>query len=119
MSHRWNCPDRWTAEREGERAHEYGRGRYSNPYDERHLSSWERDRACPDAARAWEDGHRRAERRAEEAAEEQAAEARAARRRAEADEEAYYEQMYYQQQQQYPPEPQIEEPSPDKDDLPF
>lgn len=34
MSHRSDCPDRWTAEREGERAQEWGRGRYANPYDD-------------------------------------------------------------------------------------
>jgi hypothetical protein len=110
MSHRWDCPDRWQAEREGERAHEYGRGRYANPYDERYLPSWEREQSCPEAARAWEDGHRRAELREEEAAQERAAQARAKRDRAEADEQAYYEQRalaeaeanyYAMQQEQY------------------
>lgn len=90
MSHHWNCPDRWQAMREGERAQESGRGRYSNPYDERSLPSWDRDRACPDAARAWDDGHRRAEYRAEEAAEQRAAAARARRDQIEMDDEAYY-----------------------------
>lgn len=30
MSHNWNCPTDWEAKREGERAFEYGRSRYSS-----------------------------------------------------------------------------------------
>ena len=88
MSHRWNCPTDWEAKREGERAFEYGRSRYSNPYED---SPWNRDRACPEAAEEWERGHRYAEMRAEEEREEEAARQRAAMRRAEAEaEESYY-----------------------------
>lgn len=100
MSHRWDCPTRWEAEREGERAHEYGRGQYSNPYDERNLSSWERDRACPDAERAWDDGYRRAMYRAEEEAEERAAARRLAARQAE-EAEAEYEALVQAEQEHY------------------
>ena len=64
MSHRWDCPTRWQAEREGERAFERGSGRWNNPYDRQRF---ERDN-CREAQRSWEDGHRQAERRAEEQA---------------------------------------------------
>lgn len=89
MSHRWNCPTDDEARREGERAFEYGRSRYNNPYED---SPWNRDSACPEAAEEWERGHRRAEMRAEEEREEAAAQHRAAMRRAEveAEELDYY-----------------------------
>lgn len=84
MSHRWNCPTDWEARHEGERAHEWGRSRSSNPYKE---SYWNRDKACPEAADEWNRGYRRAEMRAEEEREEEAARQRAAMRRAEAEAE--------------------------------
>jgi hypothetical protein len=90
MSHRWDCPDKRDAEREGERAAEYGRSRSSNPYE----SVW-RDEGCPEAAEAWRDGYRHQEMREEERREEEAAQRRADVRRAyELEEEAaYYESM--------------------------
>ena len=86
MSHRDDCPSQWDAEREGERAQEYGRSRSSNP----HESIWH-DEGCPEAAEAWRSGYRRAEMREEEQREEEAAQQRAERRRAEleADEDDY------------------------------
>ncbi len=60
MSHRDSCPPSWKARRQGEDAAGYGQGSYMNPYD----------RECREAARAWEDGHRMAERQAEEELEE-------------------------------------------------
>ena len=92
MSHRWDCPDRWEAERQGERAQEWGRSRSSNP----HESIWQGE-GCPEAAEAWRSGYRRAEMREEEQREEEAAR----------HEEDYY---YQQSEQQYPPEPFPEEP---------
>lgn len=98
MSHRWDCPTRWEAEREGERAQEYGRSRSSNP----HESMWG-DEGCPEAAEAWRSGYRRAEMREEEQREEEAARHRAEARRAyELDEEAYY--LAQQEAQPYPEE---------------
>ena len=91
MSHRFDCPDRWTAEHEGERAQEWGRGRYANPYDDPFHSG----RGCEEAARFWDDGYRRAERREEERQEEEAYQRRAAARR----EEARLEDEYWDQQQ--------------------
>lgn len=85
MGHRWDCPSRYEAEREGERAQEWGRSRSSNP----HESIWGPDEGCPEAADAWRDGYRRAEMREEEQREEAAAEQRACRRQGEADDEAY------------------------------
>jgi hypothetical protein len=87
MSHRSDCPDRWTAEREGERAFEYGRGRYANPYDDRD--------GCPEASQSWDDGFRRAERHDEERREEEAAARRARARREQEylEEAAWYEQQ--------------------------
>lgn len=100
MSHTDRCPDRWTAEREGERAQEYGRGRYANPYDD----PFSREH-CDEASEAWRSGYRRAEIREEEQREEEAAHHRAAIRRAEAeDEESYYlerERQNYMQAQEY------------------
>ena len=80
MSHRDDCPDRWEARREGERAFERGYG--SNPY--------RGDEGCPEAEQAWRSGYYAAEsaererheeeywdrRRAEARAEEEACEAR-------------------------------------------
>lgn len=105
MSHRSDCPDRWTAEREGERAQEYGRGRYSNPYSDP-------IDGCEEGARAWSDGYRRAEYREEERREEEAAEQRRAERRHE--EEAEYDYYAYQQQPEepFPEEPMPEPPTP-------
>lgn len=68
MSHRWDCPTRWEAERQGARDADRGAGRYSNPYDRYHGNH------CPEAERAWEDGHRAEERRAEERRDEERAE---------------------------------------------
>lgn len=89
MSHRWDCPDRWEAERRGERDYEWGHSRSSNPYDD----YFHPENACDEAAAAWRDGYRRAEYREEERREEEAAMERAARHRAElqAEEDYYYE----------------------------
>ena len=94
MSHRWDCPDRWEAERQGERAFDSGRSRSANP----HESLWH-DEGCPEAADFWRSGYRRAElreeeRREEERREEEAAQRRAERQRAElqAEEDNDYEQ---------------------------
>lgn len=101
MSHRDDCPSRWEAERRGERDQEWGRSRSSNPYED----YYHRDEGCPEAAGAWRDGYRRAERREEERQEEEAAHRRAVKRRIEADEAAYYEeqerQEYYAMQDEY------------------
>lgn len=109
MSHRLNCPSDWEARREGERAHESGRSRSSNPYEDHY---WNRDRACPDAAEEWRRGFLRAEIREEERREEEVARRRAAWRRAEADaEEAYYaeQEAYYSQHQPYDDDRRSEE----------
>lgn len=102
MSHQWNCPDRWEAEREGERAQEWGRSQSSNPYEDDY---WNRDKACPEAEEAWDRGYRRAEMRADEDRAEEAARQRAAMHRAEAEaEESYYMQQAaddYAQAQEY------------------
>ena len=87
MSHSWNCPTDWEAEREAryaaERDRERGWGRsYSDPYDCHHSNEAYR--------REYDDAYRRSE--------EQAAEERAAQRRAEA--RRYEEEMemeYYRQ----------------------
>ena len=94
MSHRWNCPTDWEARHEGERAFEYGRSRYSNPYED---GPFNRDSACPEAAEEWDRGHRHAEMRADEEREEEAARQRSERRRAEEQEYDDYaqEQQYY------------------------
>lgn len=55
MSHRDDCPDRWEARREGERAFERGYGR--NPYEP---DMWG-ERGCEEAADEWKRGHRSAE----------------------------------------------------------
>ena len=101
MSHRWDCPDRWEAERQGERAFEWGRSRLSNP----HESLWP-DEGCEDAADAWRSGYRRAEIREEERREEDAARYRAEMRRAEmqAEEDNDYQQQESYPQESYPPE---------------
>ena len=106
MSHRWSCPTDWEARLEGERASDYGRSRYSNPYREQYGESH-----CEDAERAWERGFcYREEQREEEAAAERAAERRAAERRAYelAEEQEYMrrqeEEYYAQQHEQEPPE---------------
>jgi hypothetical protein len=75
MSHRDSCPDEYDARREGERAHERGRGYYSNPYHDR-------EEGCDEAASAWSRGYR--------AAEERATAAREERRREEEEAEAAY-----------------------------
>jgi len=101
MSHRDTCPSRWDAEREGERAQEYGYGRWRNPYDDH----FHPDRECDEAAEAWRSGYRRAEMREEEQREEDAARHRAEMRRAELQaEEDYYAQRAaedYAQAQEY------------------
>ncbi len=94
MSHRWDCPSRWDAEREGERAFERGAARWSNPYDD-----WAGN-GCREAERHWEDGYRAAERQAEYRAEEARAERAAAERREWARQEAAAEEEYYWRQQQ-------------------
>jgi hypothetical protein len=90
MGHRWDCPTRWEAERQGERAFERGYG--SNPYRE----TWGETHCC-EAERSWEDGRRAAELRDEE----RRSEERAAHRRREAREmeEAYYRQLDEEQMQ--------------------
>jgi hypothetical protein len=109
MSHRWDCPSRWEAEREGARAQEWGRSRSSNPYED----YYRRDEGCPESADAWRDGYRRAEIREDERREEEAAQHRAAVRRAEVEaEESYYmEQQYEPYPQEQFPEPPDEEPA--------
>lgn len=66
MSHRWNCPTRWEAERQGERAYERGQSRYNNPYDRWNAGHPSALDHCREAERSWEDGHRQAERRHDE-----------------------------------------------------
>lgn len=90
MSHRWNCPDRRDAERDGERAYDRGVSRLRNPYD-----TFDPRERCDEAVDAWRDGYRRAEMRDEEEREENAARQRAARQRAELAAEELYD---------YPPE---------------
>lgn len=66
MSHRWDCPSRWEAERQGER-----------DYERRGYRTYEPQYDCREANRAYEDGQILAEHRAEEAAyEEQLAQQR-------------------------------------------
>lgn len=84
MSHRDDCTDRYTARREGERAFDYGRGSYSNPY--------RGEDGCEEAANAWRRGF---EEREEERAREQREERRHAEARAE--QEAYEAAMYEQE----------------------
>lgn len=64
MSHRWDCPSEWEARLAGE--HSYERSGYRSYYTP------ERFEDCEDAARAYHDGQRAAERRAEERAEQEA-----------------------------------------------
>jgi hypothetical protein len=109
MSHRNTCPDPYDARREGERAHDYGRGIYSNPYDAPFG-----DRGCDEAAEAWRRGYRDAEYRREE----EDAEQRAAERRHQADleEQRYLEEQYFAEQfppEEFPPEPEPEEGGPE------
>lgn len=98
MSHRWDCPDRYEAERRGERDFEWGRSLSNNPYKD----VFHPDRGCEEAADSWRSGYRRAEMREEERREEEAARQRAAYRRAEADAEeaAYYERAEAEAQMQ-------------------
>lgn len=107
MSHRDDCPDRWEARRQGERAFERGYG--SNPYRSRLGED-----GCPDAEREWRSGYYAAERRAEEERAEMAADRRRAEaRREEANLQAAWDQQYAQQYAQEPqpePEPQEEPP---------
>ena|SRR3990167_6007344 len=103
MSHRDDCPSRWEAERQGERAQEWGRSRSSNP----HESLWP-DEGCPEAADAWRSGYRRAEMREEEQREEDAARHRAAMRQRELEAEDLYPCAY--PQEEFPTEPFPEEP---------
>ena len=104
MSHRHDCPDRWSARREGERAFEYGRGSYANPYDDFHRDG----NSCEEAARAWNDGYRAAryeqEEREREAEEHQR---RESQYRREIEEQQYYEEM----EQQHYQEEQFTEPT--------
>lgn len=103
MSHRDSCPDRWTAQREGERAQKNGYGRWRNPYDDPYSLTH-----CEEAADEWSRGYRRAEIREEEQREEDAARHRAEMRRVEQQAEEDYalnrqsEYEYYaMQQEQY------------------
>lgn len=98
MSHRWDCPTRWNAERQGERAFERGDGSWSNPYA-RQPGQWDN---CRDAERAWEDGRRSAERREEE----HRIEARQQRQRAE--QRQWEEQARWAERQQYEEDRQYE-----------
>jgi hypothetical protein len=107
VSHRWDCPTDYEAEREGRRAGESGyKSRYSNPYTETGFQP------CEEAERHWEDGFRAGERAREQQEEEERCAARAARRRAEeAAEEEYWLQWRYEQYQQQSTdgrEPQLE-----------
>ena len=103
MSHRDDCPSRWEAERQGERAQEWGRSRSSNP----HESLWMNE-GCPEAAEAWGSGYRRAEMREEEQREENAARHRARMRRDELAAEDLYASSDY-PPEQWPAEPFSEE----------
>ena len=92
MSHTWDCPEPWQAEREGRRAGERGYpGRWNNPYKD----------TCEEAAEQWERGHRSGEYDREQREEEERAERRARAQREEAAYRAAYEeeqmQSYYQQ----------------------
>lgn len=111
MSHRWDCPTDYEAEREGRRAAERGMSRYSNPYMDH---SWT---PCEEAQENWMRGYRAGERARELREEEEREEQRAIERRRQAiEEESYYASL---QEEQYPepdyPEPQEEtnEPQPE------
>ena len=101
MSHRDDCPDRWVARREGERAFERGYGQ--NPYRDQ-LG----EEGCPEAEREWRSGYRSAECREEERQEEQREQARMERRREEARAE---EEQYWRECEQVPQEPFPQEPA--------
>jgi hypothetical protein len=108
MSHRWDCPLDYEAEREGRRAGERGlSSRYSNPYSE---SGWQ---PCEEAQENWDRGFRAGERVRELREEEEREERATERRRQDAAEEEYYYQQQYeaQMQEQYPePDPPEEQP---------
>ena len=101
MSHRWDCPSRWEAEREGEDA--FRRCERENPHEDRYGRE-----GCPEAAKAWDEGFRYAERRDEERRAEEAASEQLAHERAM---QAHHEEerQLYEAQQQYP-EPPMSEP---------
>ena len=66
MSHRWDCPTDYEAEREGRRDGEAGyKSRYSNPYSEFGFQP------CEEAAENWERGFRAGEHVREEREEEE------------------------------------------------
>lgn len=107
MSHRWDCPTDYEAEREGRRAAERGYSRYSNPYSDFGFQP------CHEAEEHWQRGYRAGEREREEReAEERYQRQMDERRRQEAEEARYYEEQYYAQQEQY------EEPTYPEPDLP-
>ena len=96
MSHRDDCPDRWTAEREGR--------------DDAHRRSFlDRDHFdCEEAQRSYEDGFRREQRREEERRDDERREEEANERRLQArrEEERAEEEYYRQQEEEWqPPEP--------------
>ena len=96
MSHRHDCPDRWEARREGERASERGYGCYSNPYADRYHDG----RGCEEAERNWEEGYRQAEyERHELERDEEEIRARQVRERREQEEIEYYQEMEDHEQQ--------------------
>jgi hypothetical protein len=112
MSHRWDCPDRWEARREGERAFERGTGIWRNPYEDNFLEP-----NCPEAAEEWRRSYRAAEQREEERQAEERHQHRLAEQRREQEEyeRMVYEQEYYarleeerQQQEPIQEEPQVQ-----------
>lgn len=101
--YRDDCPDRWVARREGERAFERGYGQ--NPY--RHRLG---EKGYPEAAREWQSGYRSAEYREEERQERQREQARMERRHEESRAE---EEQRSQQYEQFPEEQFPEQPCPE------
>jgi hypothetical protein len=100
VSHRWDCPTDYEARRQGERAQERGEGRWRNP----HGDTWRDGTGCEEAERAWDRGHRDAERREEERAEDARVERRHAEMRhqhAVEEQWAYEGQQESQQEQEY------------------
>jgi hypothetical protein len=108
MSHRWDCPEPWTARREGERAFESGAGSWRNPYKE----DSPYDHGCPEAEQSWQRGYREAERREEERQFEEARQRHIEAERAQErmweeqrqQEEQYAQEMAQQEQEQFPEE---------------
>ena len=98
MSHRWDCPDRWTAEREGRE--DADRQWWAREPERNHYGCDEADRHYREAFEEWREEEERAERRQqEEREEEERQEQRACQRRREEHEQE--EQELYAQEQEY------------------